>query len=74
MRVSPDQRTVLTFHLELADMVLHNPSESNEVDSEWVLQLSHLLITKVPLGPGLQENGSAQVRVPALNLQIIQPA
>ena len=34
LRVSPDQRTVLKFQLELTDMVLHNPSESNEVDLE----------------------------------------
>ena len=53
LRVSPDQRTILTFQLELTDSILHFPSESNEVGSEEVLQLSHLLITKVALGPGL---------------------
>ena len=58
-RVSPDQRNILTFQLELIDSMLHFPNESNEVDSEEVHQLSYLLITKVALGPGLQENGSA---------------
>ena len=58
-RVSPYERNILTFQLELIDSILHFPNESNEVDSEEVHQLSHLLITKVALGPGLQENGSA---------------
>ena len=58
-RVSPDQRNILTFQLELIDSMLHFPNESNEVDSEEAHQLSHLLIAKVALGPGLQENGSA---------------
>ena len=74
LRVSPDQRNILTFQLELIDSILHFSSESNEVGSEEVHQLSHLLITKVALGPGLQENGSARVTVPAMNLQVIQPA
>ena len=74
LRVSPDQRNILTFQLELIDSILHFPNESNEVDSEEVHQLSYLLITKVALGPGLQENGSARVTLPAMNLQVIQPA
>ena len=74
LRVFPDQRTILTFQLELIDTVLHLPSESNEVGSEEVHQLSHLIITKVALRPGLQENGSARVTLPAMNLQVIQPA
>ena len=73
-RVSPYERNILTFQLELIDSILHFPNESNEVDSEEVHQLSYLLITKVALGPGLQENGSARVTLPAMNLQVIQPA
>ena len=74
LRVSSGQRTVLTFQREFTNVVLHFLDESNEVDSKQVLQLSHLLITKVAFGPGFQENVSARVTLPAMNLQVIQPA
>lgn len=64
----------LTFELKLVGKGLHLDGKAVEVEHEEVLQVLQLLGAEVPLGPGPQEDDGAQDTVPAVRLQLTQPA
>lgn len=63
----------LTFKLPLNGIVMKLRQFPVECPGE-LFQFCYLLVAQVALGPRLQENNTARFAVPAMNLQVVQPA
>lgn len=73
-RQIPAWNRELTFELELPGKGLHFDGEPVEVQLEQALEVLQHLGAEVAPGPGPQEADGAQRGVPAVRLQLAQPA
>ena len=64
----------LTFKLKLTGIGLHFPWETVEVQLQECLYALQLLLAEVTLGPGPQKADGGQDTIPAMSLQLAQPA
>ena len=64
----------LTFKLKLTGISLHFPWETVEVQLQECLDVLQLLLAEVTLGPGPQKADGGQDTIPAMSLQVAQPA
>ena len=64
----------LTLKLKLTGKGLHFARETMDVQPQECLDVLQLLLAEVTLGPRLQKADGAQDTVPAMSLQLAQPA